>query len=97
MVEASMTLPVLILVILSVILVFLFFFESLTARTSMQEELMERCDRTDGVFGIERSDTTVARMSRGAFRGLFRSDLNARAYALGQPKAVRAGRLVQDE
>ena len=96
-VEASISLTILMLLILSVILLFVFFFDSLLAKTDVHLELMEASDRSGSVFGVVRRERDVNMVARGLFRDALSTGIEERAYSIDQEKAIRAGSILEDE
>lgn len=95
MVEAAVSLPIIILAGMLLIRLFVFYLEILTTGIERHKEVMEQQDAYRGAFIRTYSDEEEIRMLKG---GLFRMDVGKRleikAYMINEDILVRSGELL---
>ncbi len=96
MVSASMVLPLLILIILSMILLTLFFYRSLEGQVRMHTELVDQNLQSRRMFQILKSETDQQMAMRGAVTETMVHKETGRSYVINAAPMIRIGRTIDD-
>ncbi len=90
-VEASIVLPLVILVILSMILLLIYFYACLQTQIGVHKELLTRQETFTGVYKITKTSETTERTMRGITSIGMRHESRGRLYLLRPADAILVG------
>lgn len=94
-VEASIVLPLMILVILSMIMVAVFLFRFELKQSDSHVDLAKESARSKLIFGIKRNSASYSGHVRGAASGGFSKERTSRMYVISQADAIMLGELAE--
>lgn len=94
LVEAAIVLPVLILVILSLILLMVYFYHCLTSQTALHAELLTKSAQSDAVFKTLEQSRQVSEKLGGLSAVLMETCIKARCYVFAPAAILRTGELI---
>lgn len=94
MIEAVITIPLLLLVTISMIYLGMFYFRVFDERLDVQKTLLMESQDNKTVFSIVSEGTTITGESQGLFTDGFRKEYSQRLYIINSEIIVRGGGLL---
>lgn len=96
MVEAAMVLPILILVILSMILVTLFYYRTLESQVIVHEKLIQKDLDSNKSFAVVHEEGAAEVDLRGAVTEHWSASLKGKHYIYHMAPLIRLGKMIDD-
>ena len=88
-VEAAIVIPVVILLILSMIIMLIYFYEGLHVQAKMHERLSQKAMNSKVIFHVENESKEVSTIMKGIGRGILRKEISGKCYMLNPSDAIR--------
>ena len=93
-VEASIVLPVLILIVAALVGLSMYYYNSYIGQCAVQRELVESSETDSSMAKIIRNSRSYSSRIGGAYGGWFGRDYSQRRYVLDEAAMIRAGELL---
>lgn len=94
-VEASIVLPLLVLLIVSMIYAMMFFYSHADRQMKLHKVSLDKAKASSSLFKKEKYKVEDSSLISGAARVLLRKDINADIYLINEADLVRVGKFVK--
>jgi len=93
-VEAAMVLPILILIILSMILLIVYFFSALCSQTDLHRQILTETAENDAAYAQIKKESETSSELKGAVNLHIGRKISAKGYVLHPADLLRAGEMI---